>query len=87
MLHSSVAEKCCLTTPSLLSRGTRPSQSSTLQVLLDEARTEVNVELHQRRITNRLEAMNLTGLNHKDISRAALEGLAVAGFRVCTCKP
>ena len=51
--------------------------ASNLQVLLDEARTEVNVELYQRRITNRLEAMDLTGLDDKDISRAALEGFAV----------
>ena len=50
---------------------------SALQVLLDEAWTEVNVDLYQRRVTNSLEAMDLTGLNDKDISRAALEGLAV----------
>src|SRR5882762_436543 len=56
-----------------------PAPPLSLQVLLDEARIEVNVELHQRRITNRLEAMNLTGLDDKDISRAALEGLAVDG--------
>ena len=47
-----------------------------LKVLLDEAWTEVNVDLYQRRVTNGLEAMDLTGLNDKDISRAALEGLA-----------
>jgi len=50
-----------------------------LKVLLDEAWTEVNVDLYQRRVTNGLEAMDLTGLNDKDISRAALEGLAVDG--------
>ena len=37
--------------------------SSALQVLLDETRIQVNVELHQRRVTNRLKAMNLTGLD------------------------
>jgi hypothetical protein len=50
----------------------------------------MNVDLHQRRITNRLEAMNLTGLDDKDISRAALEGLVVDGLfhlRVCKYKP
>ena len=47
------------------------------QVLLDEACTEVNVELYQRRITNCRKAMDLAGLNDKDISRAALERLAV----------
>lgn len=50
---------------------------STLQVLLDEAGIDVNVELYQRRITNRLEAVDLTGLNDKDISRAALKRFAV----------
>src|ERR1700731_3074234 len=50
---------------------------SALQVLLDEAWTEVNVDLYQRRVPNGLEAMDLAGLNDKDISRAALEGLAV----------
>ena len=71
-------------------RGAVPSQPTTLQVLLDEARTEVHVELHQRRITNRLEAVDLTGLDDKDISGAALEGLAVDGplhLRVCKYKP
>jgi len=53
--------------------------ASTLQVLLDEAGIEVNVDLHQRRVTNRLEAVNLTGLDDKDIARATLEGLAVDG--------
>src|SRR6516165_4522456 len=51
--------------------------ASTLQVLLDEARTEVNVDLYQRRVTKRLETMDLARLNHKDISGAALEGFAV----------
>src|SRR6516164_351595 len=51
--------------------------ASTLQVLLDEARTEVNVDLYQRRVTKRLETMDLARLNDKDISRAALEGFAV----------
>jgi hypothetical protein len=46
---------------------------------MDEPRTEVNVELHQRRITNSLDAINLTGLDDKDISGAALEALAVNG--------
>lgn len=48
----------------------RFSRPATLQVLLDEAGAEVNVELHQRRIPNRLEAMNLAGLDDKDVSRA-----------------
>ena len=48
-----------------------------LQVLLDETRTEVDVELYQRRIADRLETVDLAGLDHKDIAGAALEGLAV----------
>jgi hypothetical protein len=39
----------------------------------------VNVDLYERRVTNGLEAVDLTSLNDKDISRAALEGLAVDG--------
>src|SRR6266481_195609 len=56
-----------------------PAPPLSLQVLLDEARIEVNVDLYQWRITDCLEAMNLTGLDDKDVSRAALEGLAVDG--------
>jgi hypothetical protein len=37
----------------------------------------VNIELYQRRITNRLEAVDLAGLDDKDIAGAALEGFAV----------
>ena len=55
-----------------------------LQILLDEARTEVHVELYERRITSNLEAVDLTGLDDKDISRAALEGLAVNGPHTAT---
>jgi hypothetical protein len=35
------------------------------------------VELYQRRIADRLEAVDLAGLDDKDVSSAALEGLAV----------
>jgi len=48
-----------------------------LQVLLDKAGTQVHVDLYQRRITNRLEAVDLARLDDKDISSATLEGLAV----------
>ena len=39
--------------------------------------TQVHVNLYQWRVTNRLETMHLTSLDHKNISRAPLEGLAV----------
>ena len=47
-----------------------------LKVLLDEAGTEVNVELNQWRIANCLEAVDLARLDHKDVSGTALEGVA-----------
>src|SRR5579864_6732826 len=50
----------------------RPSQ-----VFLDESRTQVHVDLDQRRITYRLEAVNLARLDHKNISRSSLERLAI----------
>ena len=53
--------------------------STALKILLDEARTDVNVELYQWRITNRLKAVDLAGLDDKDVSSAALEGLAAHG--------
>lgn len=48
-----------------------------LQVLLDEAGIQVNVDLDQRRIANGLEAVNLASLDDKDVSCATLERLAV----------
>src|SRR5712671_5883121 len=48
-----------------------------LQVLLNEARAKVDVDLHQRRITHRLETVNFAGLNDKDVSRSAFKRLAV----------
>jgi len=46
---------------------------------LDEAGTEVDIELHQRGIANGLEAVDLASLDHKDVSGAALERFAVHG--------
>jgi len=37
----------------------------------------VDVELYQRRIANRLEAVDLAGLDDKDVSSTALERVAV----------
>jgi hypothetical protein len=44
---------------------------------LNEAGTEVDIHLYQRRIADRLEAVNLTRLDYKNVSSAALEGFAV----------
>ena len=52
-------------------------QSSVLQVFLNEAWTEVHVELDQWRIADRFEAVNLARLNDKDVASAALKGPAV----------
>jgi hypothetical protein len=57
-----------------------PSHAPTerqLQVLLNEAGAEVDVELYERRIADGLEAVDLTGLDDKNVSGAALECLAV----------
>ena len=48
-----------------------------LQVLLNETRTQVDVELHQRRIAHGLEAVNLAGLDHEDVAGAAFKSLAI----------
>jgi len=37
----------------------------------------VDVDLYERRFTDSFEAVNLAGLDYKDVSSAALEGLAV----------
>jgi hypothetical protein len=37
----------------------------------------VDIHLYQRRIADRLEAVNLTRLDYKNVSSAALEGFAV----------
>src|SRR5882762_561420 len=54
-----------------------PKYWSKLQVLLNEPRADVDVELYQWRIANGLEAVDLAGLDDKDVSRAALERLAI----------
>lgn len=53
------------------------SGARALEVLLNKAGTEVNVELYQRQITNRFEAVDLAGFYDKDVSSATLEGLVV----------
>src|SRR5215510_3550724 len=47
------------------------------QVFLDEPGTDVHVELHERRVADAAEAVNLAGLDHEDVAGAGLELLAV----------
>ncbi len=48
-----------------------------LQVLLDETRTEVHVDLDERSVTNKAEAMDLAGLDYKNVTGPCFEFLAV----------
>ena len=48
-----------------------------LKVLLDKAGTEVDVDLYERGRADSLEAVDLTGLDDKNVSGFALKGLAV----------
>src|SRR3974390_830397 len=47
------------------------------QILLDEPRTEVHIDLYQWRIADGREAVDLTGLDHKNISCSAFERFTV----------
>jgi hypothetical protein len=44
---------------------------------LDETWTQVDLKLYERRIANRLEAVDLARLDDKDVPSAALEGLTL----------
>jgi hypothetical protein len=44
-----------------------------LQVFLDESGAQVEIELHQRRITDTAEAVDLAGFDHQDIAGARFE--------------
>jgi hypothetical protein len=46
-------------------------------VLLDETRTEVNIQLNKRHIPNIAEAMDLAGLDDENVAGAGLEFLAI----------
>jgi hypothetical protein len=50
-----------------------------LQILLNEARAEVNVELDEGRVADDFKTVDLSGLDDKDVSGAPFEGLAVDG--------
>jgi hypothetical protein len=50
-----------------------------LEILLNEARTHVDIELYQQRIADHFEAVDFAGLDHEDVSRAAFEGFAIDG--------
>ena len=54
--------------------GVSPSR---IQVLLDESRAEMHVDLHQGLVANAAEAMDLSGLDHENIPGTGLEFLSV----------
>src|SRR3982751_5479440 len=43
------------------------------EVLLDELRAEVHVQLHERAVADALEAVDLAGFDHEDIACARFE--------------
>src|SRR6476646_7444580 len=47
------------------------------QVLLNETRTEMDIQLNERLVADALEAVNLAGLDDEDVTRAGLELLAI----------
>src|SRR4051812_44193939 len=47
------------------------------QILLYEARAQMNIDLDERRVADALEAMDLPGLDDENVARARLEFLAV----------
>ncbi len=49
------------------------------QVLLNESRTQVNVDLHQRRVADAAKSVDLAGLDDENVAGAGLELLAVDG--------
>ena len=55
----------------------RTGGHSYLQVFLDESRTEMHIQLNERRIPDRIEAVDLASLDDEDVASPAFEGLAV----------
>src|SRR6185369_8396651 len=54
----------------------RPGNSSA-QVLLDEPRAEVDVDLHQRLLADAAKAVDLARLDHQNVARSGFELLPV----------
>src|SRR5262245_5732498 len=48
-----------------------------LKIFLDEARAEMDVELHERPVADALEPVNLACFDHENVSSAGFELLAV----------
>jgi hypothetical protein len=53
--------------------------SGRLQVLLNEAGTDVDIQLYERRIAGHFEAVDLAGLDDEDVSRAAFKSFSIDG--------
>ena len=51
------------------------------QVLLNETRTEMDIQLNERLFADAFEAEDLTGLDHKDVSSAGFEFLSIHGVQ------
>src|SRR5262245_979966 len=54
-----------------------PSSTATSEIFLNEVRTKVHVELHERRVAGVLEAMHLAGLDDKNVPSTRFEFSAV----------
>src|SRR5262245_53984000 len=61
----------------LARRSHMASGATSLEVFLDEAWTEVHVDLHQRLVADGREAVDLAGLDDDDVAGAPLELAAV----------
>ena len=53
--------------------GAKPESGCLAEVVLNEAGTEMDIDLDERLVTNTSEAVNLTGLDHQNVSRPGLE--------------
>ena len=54
------------------------------QVLLNETRTEVDIQLNERLVADALEAVNLASLDDENVARAGLELLAIHCLQAAT---
>ena len=57
--------------------GIRFFRSNSVQIFLDELRTDMDIDLHERRIADALEAVHLTRLDDENVARSRLEFLAI----------
>jgi hypothetical protein len=66
--------RCCTIRDFRRGRGRcRSARRVAVQVLLDERRAEMNVELHERSITDATKAMHLPRLDYEDVTLLSLK--------------